>query len=221
MALVDNEVLALADGEHVLHEIAEDARQVVVRPDLFLRAPQERQDPLLVLLLLRGRQLGAEHVHVRDEAHGHAFRKRAEPDRIAGACHERKETPAEIHERIQIVGDVPFGHVEVAVNGDPIDDADAGTVFVEEERILLALLGPQHLFDRVVERAHPRLDRRTPLEVPDRVVLQEWRSGPRADERGRPDVSAAAGGKRIVVLDAGDGMPHLDRPDRGKLLVGL
>ena len=80
----------------------------------------------------------------------------------------------------------------------PIDDADAGAVLVREQRILVALLGPQHLLDRILERPHPRLDRRAPLEAADRVVLKERRGGPDADERRRPDVAAAAGRQRVV-----------------------
>ena len=73
----------------------------------------------------------------------------------------------------------------------------------------------------VLERAHPRVDRRAPVERPDGVVLEERRRGPEADERRRPDVAAAAGRQRVVGFLAGDRMADLDRPDRRQLLVGL
>ena len=92
-----------------------------------------------------------------------------------------------------------------------------GPFSLANSAILVALLGPEHLLDGILERAHPRLDRRTPFERPDRIVLQERRGRPEADERRRPDVAAAAGRQRIVVLGARDRMADLDRADRRQL----
>src|SRR6185503_13592187 len=111
-------------------------------------------------------------------------------DRIVAAGDEGKQPSAHRDEGPQVVGDVVLRDLEVAVNRDAVDDADARTALVEEQGVLLPLFRPQHLFDRIVERFHPRLDRGAPLEVPDRVVLEERRGGPEADERGRTDVAA-------------------------------
>src|SRR5262245_41889615 len=44
VALVDDEVLAFADGEHVIRQIAEDGRQVAVRFQLFPGSPDQREN---------------------------------------------------------------------------------------------------------------------------------------------------------------------------------
>ena len=56
---------------------------------------------------------------------------------------------------------------------------------------------------------------------PTRVVLQERRRRPDADERGRPREAASAARQLVVVLRAGHRIAHLDRADRRQLLVGL
>ena len=94
-------------------------------------------------------------------------------------------------------------------------------MLVGEQRILVARVRVQHLQDRVVERAHPRVDGRILVEVAHRVVLQKRRCRPEADERGGPDVAAAASRQHVVRLGAGDRMPYGDGPRRGQRLVRL
>src|SRR5687768_15174794 len=69
---------------------------------------------------------------------------------------------------------------------------EAGNL-VAEQRVLVALLWPEQLADRVVERAHAPLDRRAHLEPAHRVVQQERRGGPETDERRWPRVATPAG----------------------------
>src|SRR5512145_181743 len=48
-------------------------------------------------------------------------------------------------------GDVALRHLEIAVDGDAVDDPDTGTFLPGEQRVLAPPLGPEHLFDRPLE----------------------------------------------------------------------
>ena len=179
-----------------------------------------------MLAPLRLGELEPEQIDVRDQADRHALRERTDLHGVPAAAEKWKETAAEADERAKMIRNVAFGHVEIAIDTDTIDQTDARSGFVREERILRAPLGPEHLFDRLLKHSHPRLHRWIGiewirLERTDRVVQQIRRRGPHADERRRPDVPAAAGGQGVVHLLAADGMPDLDRTGRRHLFVRL
>src|SRR5207245_5411923 len=92
---------------------------------------------------------------------------------------------------------------------------------VAELGVLLALLGPEHLLDRILERSHPRLDRRARFEMTDGVVQEKWRGRPEADERGRPGIATPAGRHHVAVRRAGVRVIPGDLADRWQLFVGL
>src|SRR4029079_8931033 len=81
VTLVDDEVLAFADGEHVVRQIAEDGRQVAVRFQLLSGSSDEHEDLLPMLFAFGRRQFGSENAHVRDQPNRHSLRKRAHMDR--------------------------------------------------------------------------------------------------------------------------------------------
>ena len=59
------------------------------------------------------------------------------------------------------------------------------------------------------------------VERADRVVEQEGRGRPQADQRRRARVAAAVGRHLVLARLAGDRMVHRDRADRRQALVGL
>ena len=113
-----------------------------MRPEFGLRAIQQREDFLLVLLALCRGQLGAKEIHVRDKADRHALWEWTDLHGISGAGNKRKQPPSHVDERPEVIGNVPFRQVKIAVDGDAIDYADTGTVLVGKQCVLIALLGP-------------------------------------------------------------------------------
>src|SRR4029453_2152708 len=209
--LVDDEILALADLEHVAGKSQQRRAEVRIPLQLTNRAFDQPLQLLLVLLELRTSEVLAEDIDVGDQSDRHPLWEWADPDGTALAADERKEAPRRANERTQRRREIRFGHFEVAVHRDAIDDADAGSALVAEQRILRPPLRPQHLLDRLLERTHPGFYRRTPLEWPDGVVLEKRRRGPHADERRRDRLAAPAGGQRVVHLLAGQRVTDLDR----------
>src|SRR5262245_66030628 len=142
VALVDDQVLALADGEHVVNQTFESGGDVRAGLELALRALEQVQQLLLVRFLLLGRQFGAEQIDVGDQANRHSLRKRTDLHRVVVAADEWKQAASEPDQRAKIIGNVPFGHVEIAVHRDAIDDADARPGLVREQGIFGAPFRP-------------------------------------------------------------------------------
>ena len=94
MALVDDEILALAEREHVLGKALERRAEIGL-PFQFVKRPlDQRLHLFLVRHPARRRQVLAEHVDVRDQPDRHALRKRTDPQRRAVAAEEREESAA-------------------------------------------------------------------------------------------------------------------------------
>src|SRR5262249_6319512 len=98
---------------------------------------------------------------------------------------------------------------------------DGARYLVAEQGVMLALLRPQHLFDRGLEGLHPGIDGRVLVEGTNTVVLKEGRGRPDADERRYPRIATPAGRHLIGHRLTGKRIVDGDLADRWQVLIGL
>ena len=100
VALVDDEVLALADARACRPRGRRGRR---AKSLCALSSAFARFNSVSMFFLCSSRsaggQLGAEQIHVRDEADRHALRERADLHGVAAAANERKQPPRHADER--------------------------------------------------------------------------------------------------------------------------
>src|SRR6185369_2218687 len=92
---------------------------------------------------------------------------------------------------------------------------------IAQDKVLVALLRPKHLLDRVLKRLHTLVDRGAYVKLADTVIQQIRRGGPETDQRRRPRITTTTGRHCILVRLTCQWIVPGYRADRRQILVRL